>query len=345
VESIGHYTVVRRLGEGGMAEVFLARDPAAGSGRLLVIKRVRPELCGVERFASMFRAEARVAMALNHPNIAHVYEFGAQGRQPFLALEFVHGADLVDLIRHRQLRLEAKLVALVGARVAAALHHVHTRCDPAGRPLEAIHRDIKPSNIRVSHEGEVKVLDFGVVKASTNSQATRQGVLKGTYSHMSPEQVKGLPLDGRSDLFSLGVVLHELLSAKQLFLAGTEMETLRAIVKGPIPTPSQVSGRDVPHQLEQIVMRLLARDPERRWPDAQALEQALGVYLRAFSAREDDLALYVSRLKGDARTHLDRLLAPEPGAAAVSEEPSSAATAAPTRPYVSPLSEPDDDMD
>jgi len=302
MDTMGKYQLLRQLGRGGMAEVFLALETGpAALERLVVLKRVLPELAGDSKFTTMFLDEARIAMRLNHPNVAHVYEVGQHDGQHYLVMEFVHGADLRAVLRrYQQLALTPAQAALIAARTASALHHAHNLKSLRGDALNVVHRDISPSNICISHEGIVKVLDFGIAKASTNLNQTMLGVLKGKYPYMSPEQAQGDPLDGRSDLFSLGIVLYETLTYRRLFKRANEAESLEALFKLQIPPPSTFN-RLVPPELDKIVLRMLERDRQRRYPTAQEAEGEMEAYLRQDPATAADLARVMSDIFGDTR--------------------------------------------
>ncbi|MFZ5784838.1 MAG: serine/threonine protein kinase, partial [Acidobacteriota bacterium] len=238
--AIGRFRLLKLLGTGGMAEVFLAHEVGTGGAeRLVVIKRVLSHFAHDRKFIQMFLDEARLATRLSHPNIATVYEVGAHERQYFLSMEFVHGEDLRSLLARPELRLEACQAALIAARVAAALHHAHNLADLQGKPLHVVHRDVSPQNIRLSYEGVVKVLDFGIAKAVSNAETTQAGTVKGKYPYMSPEQAEGVvELDARSDVFSLGIVLHELLTYRRLFYGRSSQEIADAVCSKPISRPS-----------------------------------------------------------------------------------------------------------
>jgi serine/threonine protein kinase len=301
--TVGKYQLLRELGRGGMAEVFLALETGPASvERLVVLKRVLPELVGNRQFSTMFLDEARIAMRLNHPNVAHVYEVGEHEGRHFLAMEYVHGADLRTVLRRYQLRtLTPALTALIGARTAGALHHAHNLQTLRGEPLNIVHRDISPANICISHEGNIKVLDFGIAKATTNLDQTQMGVLKGKYPYMSPEQARAQPLDGRSDLFSLGIVLFESLTYRRLFKRDTEAKSLEALFQQEVAPPSCYAEVRVDPELDRIVLRLLERDREQRYTTAQELENDLDSYLRGDPASAADLAHVMTDIFGDRR--------------------------------------------
>jgi serine/threonine protein kinase len=284
-----------------MAEVYLALDQGpAGVERLVVLKRLLPELSS-KKYVEMFLNEARIASRLNHPNIAHIYEVGEEQGEYFLAMEFIHGTDLDNLIRrHDKLRLKPAHAALIASRVASALHHAHNLRDLRDKALNIVHRDISPQNIRLSFEGVTKVLDFGIAKASGNPRITQRGILKGKYPYMAPEQILGKPLDGRADLFALGVVLYEMLTYRRLFKRETDAKTLEAVLFATSPLPSELAPGISP-RLDQIVLRLLERDPARRYQWAREVESDLEAYLRTTPASTADLEGLVREIVGDER--------------------------------------------
>lgn len=287
-DQFGKYTVVGHLATGGMAEVYLARAAGLqGFEKLVVLKRVRPDV-STEETTESFLAEARLVATLEHPNIAHVHEIGSVNGSYFFVMEYVSGGDLRQLM-HRAVDT-GRRIALADAiyiiiQVCEALHYAHDKQDLDGHALGIIHRDVSPSNVLLSHEGAVKVCDFGVAKATNRGTETKGGTLKGKYAYMSPEQCRGRPLDRRSDVFSIGILLYELTTLQQLFTADSEFDLLCKIVELPIPTPSGLVA-NYPPELERIVMRALAKDREARYPTAQALQLDLEEF-----AREHKLAL------------------------------------------------------
>lgn len=298
-DHFGKYTVVGHLATGGMAEVYLARAAGLqGFEKLVVLKRVRPDLSTAENTES-FLAEARLVATLEHPNIAHVHEIGLVNGSYFFVMEYVSGGDLRQLMQRavesgRRVDLADAINIII--QVCEALHYAHEKNDLDGRPLKIIHRDVSPSNVLLSHDGAVKVCDFGIAKATNRTTETKGGMLKGKYAYMSPEQCRGRPLDRRSDVFSIGILLYELTTLQQLFTADSEFDLLCKIVELPIPSPAD-SVAAYPGELERIVMRALAKDREDRYPTAQALQLDLEEF-----AREHKLALSsvsVARLMAD----------------------------------------------
>jgi serine/threonine-protein kinase len=278
------YSVREKLGTGGMAEVFLA--VASGPGgfeRSAVLKRIRPDLVHSAMYVKMFLDEAKLSARLVHPNIVQVYEFGRADECLFLALEHVPGRDLawmMSRLPHRAVVPTPAVAAEIARQCCLALDYAHNLVDEKGVPLEIVHRDVTPSNIMVGFDGTVKLLDFGVAHATPEIHAaqTDAGVIKGKLSYVAPEQLQGRPVDRRSDLFSLGVVLHELLSWRRLFHAPSDHETVRMVLEAPIAPPSQ-RNRTVPAALDKIVLRALARDPAQRYASAGEMVEDLERYL------------------------------------------------------------------
>ncbi|MEZ4367849.1 MAG: serine/threonine-protein kinase [Kofleriaceae bacterium] len=272
---LGRYEVISHLATGGMAEVYLARTSGLqGFSRHVVVKRIRSEFVGDPRFVRMFLDEARLAATLHHRNVVQVYDVGQEGNQYFFAMEYVHGEDLRNILattskRGERVRLDHALTIIQGA--AAGLEYAHTRLGPDRAPLNLVHRDVSPSNLLVGYDGGVKLVDFGIAKAtSSGSGETQTGALKGKISYMSPEQIRGAALDRRSDVFSLGILLYELTTTTRLFRGSSDFETMQQIVTGRVPAPTEVVP-DYPPELAQIVARALAIRPDERYPSAGAL--------------------------------------------------------------------------
>ncbi|HEX7843401.1 MAG TPA: serine/threonine-protein kinase [Kofleriaceae bacterium] len=293
-EQFGKYSLLGHLATGGMAEVWLARQLGIqGFEKIVVIKRARPELTDAET-TQLFLDEARLVATLEHPNIAQVYEIGAVNGSYFFVMEYVDGADLRRLIeaaiakRHPITLADALYII---THVCTALHYAHEKHDLEGRPLRLIHRDVSPSNVLVSHDGAIKVCDFGIAKAKNRkTEDTQSGVLKGKFSYMSPEQCSSKPIDRRSDVFSIGILLYELSTLTKLFRGTSDFALLQQIVEKPIPPPS-LRVPTYPRELEKIVMKALAKSPDDRYPTAQALQLDLEEF-----AREHKLAMSSIRI-------------------------------------------------
>ena len=289
--SFGKYELLARLAVGGMAEIFLARRRAADDkAEMVVIKRVLPHLAEDARFVAMFRDEARLASRIEHVNACRVLELGSVGDTYFIAMEYLHGVPLSRvLLRSARTsdQLDIRFIAGVMQQSCAGLHHAHELSAPDGRLLDVVHRDVSPPNIFVTTDGQVKLLDFGVAKARGASQKTRTGTVKGKNAYMSPEQVLGEPVDRRSDLFSLGIVMWESLTASRLFLRDTDFETFRSITKGDIPDLRK-QRPDVPEPLAQVVGRALERDRDKRYATADELGGAITAAMESMAGPADD---------------------------------------------------------
>ena len=278
-KSIGKYEVLRHLAWGGMAEVLLARISGAdGFSREVVIKRILPQHSENAEFVRMFRDEARITAQLTHGNIVQVIEFGEDAGSHYLVLEYVRGTSLSALLsalRSRAERLSMTEVAHIACELGRALDYAHRKRGSDGAPLMIVHRDVSPSNALVSHEGEVKLVDFGVARARARLSPTAHGVgtVKGKLSYLAPEMLDGR-VDSRSDLFALGLVVHEMLTGRQLFSGGNEAEVIYRVMSAPIPAPSMLAP-EVPPEVDAIVSKLLMRDPEARPARAAEVVEAL----------------------------------------------------------------------
>ena len=278
---LGSYEILRKLARGGMAELFLARtNGPEGFEKLVVLKKILPTFAENPKFVRLFLDEAKLAATLDHPHIAHVYDMGKVEGNYFFTMEYVHGQDVRAMLR-RTVRQEQLFpldhtVQIVHA-IASALHYAHERRKPDGSLLDIVHRDVSPSNILVSYDGAIKLVDFGVAKAATSSVKTRTGTLKGKIAYMSPEQAKGGAVDRRSDVFSLGIVLWELLTTQRLFRTDNDLATIQLIINSK-PPPPRTLRPECPVELERIVLKALAADPEQRLDlgDRQPLVEHVG---------------------------------------------------------------------
>ena len=283
---LAQYEVLRRLGEGGMAEVFVAKKRGAeGTYKVVVVKRILPTFGASRRFQSMFIDEAQLATRLNHPNVVQVYDFSNEGAEGhILAMEYVEGPDfgmLVGAARTKGVRLPPWVSAYVIAEAAKGLHYAHEKKDDGGASLEIVHRDVSPQNILLSYDGSVKIADFGIASARFLQQ--EEGVIKGKYGYMSPEQARGERVDRRSDLYALGVILWECLAGRPLHGSATGQALLDVVRTGRVEPPSTFV-MDVPSELEDIVMKALSPRPDDRYATGRELVSAIG---RAFLARQE----------------------------------------------------------
>ncbi len=295
-QRFGKYTLIRQIALGGMAELFLAlQRSVAGFEKLIVVKRVLPHLAKDESFIEMLLAEARIAATLSHPNIAHVYDVGKAENRYYIAMEHVHGEDLRSLVRQMKKQgvtafpLEHALAIVLGC--CAGLAYAHDKRDLDGEPMGIVHRDVSPQNILVTFTGDVKLVDFGIAKAGRGQlEDTGSGQLKGKVPYMSPEQAQGLPLDNRSDIFSLGIMLFELCTGRRLFRGKNEMETLRKIVEEEYPKPRDLNPHLSP-RLEEIILRSLEKDRGRRYQSARDMQADLEDYIRSEQLKVSSLSL------------------------------------------------------
>lgn len=283
LKRFGNYFLIKKIAAGGMAELYKARKSGEkGFEKLLAIKMILPHLAASDEFISMFIDEAKVAALLDHQNIVQIYDLGKIEDSYCIVMEYVRGKDLRTVLsrgRKSGRKLSIEHACLIAASTLAGLSYAHRKKDK-GRELGIVHRDMSPQNILVSYEGGVKIVDFGIAKAATQSRDTQAGVLKGKLSYMSPEQALGKPLDMRSDVFSTGVVLYEALTGRRLFQGDTDIGTLELVRSAKVePAPTSLDS-SFPKTLEEIVMKSLARDPGERYQSASEMEAALLGFMR-----------------------------------------------------------------
>jgi serine/threonine protein kinase/predicted ATPase len=290
METFGKYQMIRRLGQGGMAEVWLAKEPlAAGLNKILVIKKIHPSLAEAPQFRQMFEDEAKVAVNLNHPSIVQTFSYGQIGPTYYLAMEHVEGVDLLALLNfavEKRQQIPFGLCAYIGQQVAKGLDYAHRKADETGEPLGIVHRDISPQNILVSVDGSVKIFDFGIARAKHVRED--EGVVKGKFAYMSPEQAEGRAVDGRSDIFSTGIVLWELCVGKTLFGHLKAGQARNAIRAAQVPPPRELVP-EMPTELENIILKALAKRPEDRFATARDLHRALGLFMYEAGAKAGEL--------------------------------------------------------
>jgi serine/threonine-protein kinase len=300
---LGRYELLALIGRGGMATVWAARIAGTGEvGRWVAVKVILPSLASDPELDKMFLDEGRLARRIRHPNVVEVFEVADHEGTPFLAMEWIEGESLHALLTataRRRTITPAMAVSLV-ARVAAGLHIAHGLCDDDGKLLGVVHRDVSPHNILMSTDGAVKLVDFGVAKARGRlAETTSAGQLKGKFGYMSPEQATDKPVDRRSDIFSLGIVLFELTTGRRLFRGRNDAETLRQVTSAEIPSPSLIV-KNYPSRLERIVLKALERDPMRRYQSAVALQHDLEAYLERAHSRIEQrhVALLLEQVHG-----------------------------------------------
>ncbi len=300
-ERFGQYSLLERIAVGGMAEVWKARMRGVeGFQKTVAIKKILAHMTDNADFVSMFIDEAKLAAQLSHPNIVHIYDLGKIGRDYYIAMEYVEGKDLRSLLntgRRKGLPLPLSLGLMIAARVASGLDYAHRKRDFEDHELELVHRDVSPQNVLLSFEGDVKLCDFGIAKAVSKVTQTQMGALKGKLQYMSPEQAWGRPVDARSDIFSLGAVLFEMITGDRLFPGDSEISVLEAVRQGRVRSPRQVSPA-VPVEVDEIVVRALAVSPQARFQTAGEMKQKLEAVLATLSPQPGptDLAAYIHRV-------------------------------------------------
>lgn len=276
-----------------MAEIHLARSPqSAGRDHPVVVKLLLPHFMCDQEFVELFLDEARLAIQLDHENIGRVHDSGMLDGRYFFAMEYLHGKDVRDLldeILSRGARVPLEHALTIASQVASALHYAHGKKGADGESLEIVHRDVSPANIIVTYDGQVKLVDFGISRNTARTAKTRTGTIRGKSEYMSPEQCIGRSIDARSDLFSLGIVLYELVTATRLFRPDSgesDYQVMDRIVRGDVPPPSRVVA-DLPDAVERMMMRALARDPDERYSSADELRRAVDELAR-------DLGMFLS---------------------------------------------------
>jgi TonB family protein len=305
----GQYTLLERVALGGMAEVWKARMKGMeGFQKTVAIKKILAHLTDSVDFVTMFIDEAKLAAQLNHPHIIHIYDLGKIDDDYYIAMEYVEGKDLRSILntaRKQDSPLPLGLALLVAARLASALDYAHRKRDFDNRELGLVHRDVSPQNVLISYEGDIKLCDFGIAKAVAKASKTQMGALKGKLQYMSPEQAWGRVVDGRSDIFSLGSVLFEMLTGRRLFAGESEMSVLEAVRECRLQSVRALSPA-VPEVVDAIVRRALAKDPDDRFQTAGEMQKELESVLYSLKPTPG---------QGDLVTYMQRLHAGEPLAA------------------------------
>lgn len=306
-ERVGKYRIIAKLGQGGMASVFLSVVPSPmGVNKLLVIKLLRDELSTDEDFLAMFLNEARLAARLNHANVVHTYEVGFEGGQHFLAMDYLDGQPLHAILRKAsRTGVPLDIMVRILAETLSGLHYAHTLTDFDGSPLLVVHRDVSPQNVFITYDGQVKVVDFGIAKATGAATNTQSGVFKGKLSYVAPEQAGGDRVDARADIFSVGVMLWEAMAGKRFAQGEGQTAVLARRLSGREPRIREVVP-DADPELAEICDRAIAHDPNHRFATAQEFRDALDVFLERFSRRigPREVGQFVTALFADEREQI-----------------------------------------
>ena len=293
-KQIGKYQILDRLAVGGMAELFKASQQGDhGFEKLVAIKKILPHLATDKSFVEMFIDEARITAQLDHRHIVQVFELGTDADTPYIAMQYVDGLDVLALLREcarAQIRLPADLCALIARDVLDELDYAHQATDQRGKPLGIVHRDISPGNVLLSWRGDVKLTDFGIARAAERRHKTEAGTLKGKYGYMSPEQVSSGDVDPRSDLFSVGILLAEMVMARRLFTSTNDLDILLMVRDARLDRLHKYAS-EFPVELRSLTMRALQRRPEDRWQNAAQFRDAIDEWLhRTTRVNSRDLA-------------------------------------------------------
>lgn len=302
--AFGRYRLVAKVAQGGMAAIYVAvHEGIQGFSQVVIIKRVLPHLATTHVFREMFLDEARIAAQLHHPNIVSTHELGEVDGHYFIAMEYLPGHDVLSILRRCRAKrtvVPIPIACAIAQRCAAGLHHAHDFRGSEGEPLNLVHRDISPSNIVVTYHGEVKILDFGIAKAAIQSANTQLGTFKGKLAHSAPEQLLDQPIDRRTDVFALGILLWELLANRPLFKRNGDAHTIDAVRTADAQPPSS-RRPEIPKYLDDIIMRALSLKPSDRFASAEEMQLALQFYFDEHGSRPDadDMSRWLTRLFGE----------------------------------------------
>ncbi|MEA2326819.1 MAG: eukaryotic-like serine/threonine-protein kinase [Thermoanaerobaculia bacterium] len=345
----GQYVLLEKIATGGMAEVWKARMRGVeGFQKIVAIKKILPHLSDNQDFIEMFVDEAKLAAQLNHNNIIHIYDLGKIQSSYYIAMEYIDGYDLKNILKKAQERdqpLSVEIALFVASKIAAALDYAHRKRDFEDKEMGLVHRDVSPQNVLISEEGDIKLCDFGIAKAASKASHTQAGALKGKLQYMSPEQAWGRNIDKRSDIFALATVLFEMLTARKLFSGDNELSILEQVREARVTPPSQFNDEVTP-QIDAIVLKALQKDPANRYQTAGEMQRDLDAVLYSFkpTPTSADLAIYMHRLATSVATpaHSMEMHAPEPPQAANELKPFKPApvVAAPAIPTSMPAAMP-----
>jgi eukaryotic-like serine/threonine-protein kinase len=314
------YRVVERLASGGMAEVYLAESAGIeGFKKNVAIKRVLPHLSEKKRFIAMFLDEARLSANLTHSNVAQVFDIGVGDNAYFIVMEYVDGADLKVVIESLKLSgktLPVEAAVFIAAKICEGLSYAHELTTGDGAPLHVVHRDMSPPNVLITKYGEVKIVDFGLAKATSQLEKSEAGIIKGKFSYLSPEAALGEEVDHRTDIFAVGIILWEMIAGRRLFLGDTDFQTVKLVQQAKIPELSK-EDPTVPPELDKILAKALARDPAARYESARELgiELTRFLYSRGNPVSSYDIADFVrtamkhrKKVQPDKAVTIDRLI-------------------------------------
>src|SRR5688572_9299750 len=294
--AFGKFYLLGLIARGGMAEVYRARVQG-GPKQLLAVKVMRPQLAREARFIDMFHREGKLAMMLSNRSVVRTHEVGRIEGRHYIAMEYIGGRDLTQVLRRCQksnLRIPVPHAVYIAARIAEGLDFAHRLVGPDGRQLNIVNRDVSPSNVRLAYDGDVKLLDFGIAQALMKF-TSEIGILKGKFSYMSPEQIRGMPLDARTDVFSAGIILHEMLTTEKLFRGDTEFALMEKVRKAEVPPPSNFNRRVTP-ELDAISLKALARDVADRYQNAAQLAADLDSLIAGYRFDPKELRQFMRQL-------------------------------------------------
>jgi TonB family protein len=313
----GQYVLLEKIATGGMAEVWKARMRGVeGFQKIVAIKKILPHLSDNQDFIEMFVDEAKLAAQLNHNNIIHIYDLGKIQSSYYIAMEYIDGYDLKNILKKAQERdqpLSIEIALFIASKVAAALDYAHRKRDFEDKEMGLVHRDVSPQNVLISEEGDIKLCDFGIAKAASKASHTQAGALKGKLQYMSPEQAWGRNIDRRSDIFALATVLFEMLTARKLFGGDNELSILEQVREARVTKPSELNDEVTP-QIDAIVLKALQKDPANRYQTAGEMQRDLDAVLYSFrpTPTSADLAIYMHRLAASTAIEPHQAHHPEP---------------------------------
>jgi serine/threonine-protein kinase len=308
----GKFTLVVKLGWGGMADVYLANETGAGegSGAVLVVKRLKPDLAFDGEYRAMFKDESKLALRFDHPNIVRAHEAGEIDGQPFLTMEFLNGQPLDKIFEAAsERRLTRGEILHVVSELLSGMHYAHELKDEAGQPLDIVHRDVSPHNVFVTYEGRVKLVDFGIAKSRIKNNHTTTGVVKGKIAYMAPEQALASVVDKRADVFAAGVILWELMTGKPFWGDKSDVQILKTMTFGDLPSLDDALPNASP-ELRAICAKALSITPDGRYASAAEFREDIERFIDKVGERVTSAALgaSIARLSADRRRALEHVI-------------------------------------